>query len=93
MTVGLMVLDFACPGCHSLKDKRRALTSFRERLRSRFNVAVIESGHQEAWQEAQLAVAGVAESRPLLDRLFQQIDGFAATDPELLLTGTSVEYR
>ncbi len=59
MTVGLLVIDCIISDSHSLKDKRRVLTSAFERLRRKFNVAVCECEFQDKWQRAQLAVVVV----------------------------------
>ncbi len=42
MPVGLLTLEIYIPDAHSLKDKRQVIRSLKDRLRSRFNVAVAE---------------------------------------------------
>ena len=41
-TIGVLTLEFSLPDAHSLKDKRHTVKSLKDRLRSRFNVAVAE---------------------------------------------------
>ena len=50
MPVGLLTLEIYIPDSHSLKDKRQILRSLKDRLRARFNVAVAELDHNDAWQ-------------------------------------------
>ncbi len=56
MPVGLLTLEIHLPYSHSLKEKRAVLRKVRDRLRSRFNVAVAELDHRDVWQVATLGV-------------------------------------
>ena len=47
MPVGLLTLEIQLPYAHSLKEKRAVLRKMRDRLRSRFNVAVAELNHED----------------------------------------------
>jgi uncharacterized protein YlxP (DUF503 family) len=76
MMIGLLEIDLFAEHFHSLKEKRRLLSSLKERLQRRFNIAVAESAHQELWQKAQLSIVSLAADRGLLDGLFRQIEDF-----------------
>lgn len=78
MIVGVMVLDLYSGNTHSLKEKRRLVLSLKERLRRRFNVAVIESAHLDSWQRAQISVVTVSMSRKVLDQVLSRIENFVA---------------
>ncbi|HEX5411858.1 MAG TPA: DUF503 domain-containing protein [Terriglobia bacterium] len=73
MPVGLLTLEIHLPYSHSLKEKRAVLRKVRDRLRSRFNVAVAELDHRDVWQVATLGIASVSESQQLLDAVFQDV--------------------
>jgi uncharacterized protein len=73
MPVGLLTLEIRLPYSHSLKEKRAVLRKIRDRLRSRFNVAIAEMDHQDLWQHATLAVVSVSESQPFLDSVFRDV--------------------
>jgi hypothetical protein len=73
MPVGVLTLEIQLPYAHSLKGKRAVLRKMRDRLRSRFNVAVAELDHQDVWQLATLGVVSVSNSRVLLESVFQQV--------------------
>jgi len=73
MPVGLLTLEIQLPYAHSLKEKRAVLRKMRDRLRSRFNVAVAELSHEDVWQHATLGVASVSDSQPLLESVFRQV--------------------
>ncbi|MFA5675773.1 MAG: DUF503 domain-containing protein [Christensenellales bacterium] len=52
------------PGAFCLKDKRRVVSSLKQRCKSRFNASVVECGEDGKWQSARLgfAVAAVSAS-------------------------------
>lgn len=86
MTVGLLTLEIQLPYAHSLKEKRMVVRRVKDRLRSKFNVAVAEVDHQELWQRAVLAVASVSSSETNL----RQVLGGAQSEAERLLGGDLV---
>ena len=59
MPVAVLDIELHLPYSHSLKDKRMALRSVKERLRKHFNVSVSELDHQELWQRSRIGVASV----------------------------------
>lgn len=73
MPVGLLTLEIQIPYAHSLKEKRAVMRKMKDRLRSRFNVAVAEINHQDVWQRATLGVVSISDSRVLLDSVFRQV--------------------
>ena len=73
MPVGVLTLEIQLPYAHSLKEKRAVLQKMRDRLRSRFNVAVAELDHQEVWQQATLGVVSISNSQTLLETVFRQV--------------------
>jgi hypothetical protein len=73
MPVGVLTLDIRIPWAHSLKEKRAVLQRMRDRLRSRFNVAIAELDCQDLWQQATLGVAAISSSRPLLEEVLRRV--------------------
>ena len=67
MPVGLLTLEIHLPYSHSLKEKRAVLRKIRDRLRSRFNVAVAELDHRDVGPVATLGVVSISDSQPILD--------------------------
>lgn len=86
MVVGLLTLEVHLPYAHSLKDKRQVLRSLKDRLRSHFNVAVAEVGHQDLWQRATVGVVSVSNDRTYLNQLLEGV----ADEAEKLLNGNLV---
>ncbi|MGH9868380.1 MAG: DUF503 domain-containing protein [Candidatus Polarisedimenticolia bacterium] len=72
MVVGICTFSIHLPFARSLKDKRQVLKSLKDRLR-RHNLSIAEVDGQDVWQRTVLGIAAVAESRPPLERLFEQV--------------------
>ena len=70
---GVLSVDLHIPLSQSLKSKRRVVKSIKDRVRARHNVSVAEVGALDKWQRALLAVAMVANDRPLIDRELQRV--------------------
>ena len=76
MIVGIMVLDLHSNSSHSLKEKRQIVSSMKEKLKNKWNISLIESDYQDLWQKIQIAVAMVANSKPIVEKAFDQIENF-----------------
>jgi uncharacterized protein YlxP (DUF503 family) len=74
VTVGIYTIELHLPGAHSLKAKRQVFRRLKDRLSSRYNVAVAEvPDHADLWQRGALTVVSVAHNRDVLVRLFESI--------------------
>ncbi|MBI4955677.1 MAG: DUF503 domain-containing protein [Myxococcales bacterium] len=69
MFVGVLRLSLRVPGARSLKDKRRVVRSYKDRLTSRLCVSVAEVGALDDWQRAVLGVAVCAREAVRCDQL------------------------
>ena len=63
MFIGVLRLVFQIPAAASLKDRRRVVKSFKDRVRARFPVSIAEVGDLERYQVATLGVAVVSGVR------------------------------
>lgn len=93
MTIGQLQIDLFAAAFHSLKDKRRLLSSLKQRLRRRLNVAVAESDHQELWQKAQLTVVTVASDRAATEVVFQQVEQLIESQYDVEITRVAVVFH
>lgn len=84
MTVHVLALsvELHLPQCRSLKEKRALVKSMADGARSRFAVAASETGHQDAWQRAQLGFAGVSGSAGHVSDVIDQVERFVWSFPE-----------
>jgi uncharacterized protein len=87
LIVGVRQWDLQLYGCHSLKDKRSILQSLKAALRNGHNLSVAETGHQDAWQRAEIACVTVASDRTVVeevlrsaDRIVERADGVRIMD-------------
>lgn len=71
MAVALVQLDVFLPAAASLKDRRQALRSTKDRLRHEFNVSVAELNPEDVWQHATLGICAVAGDARYLEGQLQ----------------------
>ena len=67
--MGLLTIELHFPHSRSLKEKRMVVKAIKDRLRSRFNVSVAETGYQELWQRAVISAVSVSSERRGLEGL------------------------
>ena len=72
--VGVLTLELRLENSHSLKDKRHVVQSLKDRLRTKFNVAVAEIDHQDLWQRALVAAVTVSSDRAHSERVLQTVE-------------------
>lgn len=76
MVVASQTWELALPGCASLKEKRSVIRSLKDRLRSKFNVSVAETGLQDVHSRAELTIALVASDGRLAESILEKTDRF-----------------
>jgi len=91
-TVGLVHLDFSVAGAQSLKDKRRSVKSFKDRMAHRHNVSIAEVDALDARQHAVLAVAIVGNDRRYVEGVLQRVINAAAQHRGMILLGSEIEW-
>ncbi len=89
MVVGLVRLEIHLPYAQSLKDKRQVVRKLKERLRARFNVAVVELDHQELWQRATVGVVSISNDNSHLARVLETV----VHESEKILKGDLVDSQ
>ncbi|HEY3323515.1 MAG TPA: DUF503 domain-containing protein [Planctomycetota bacterium] len=92
MWIAVLRLDLLIPGSRSLKDRRQAVRSLKERLRNRFEVACAEVGDLESWNRASLGIALVANEKPILQDRADEISRYAQNDPNVQITGVQKDF-
>ncbi len=76
MVIGSLVLEIHIPEATNLKEKRMVIRSLKEKLRSKFNVAVSEIDNQDLWQLAVVAVVTVASDKYQIEKILNNIVNF-----------------
>ncbi len=91
-TLGLLHLEFRIVQAQSLKDKRRSVKSFKDRLGARRNVSVAEVEAQDDHRRAVVAVAMVGSDRRYVEGALQQIVNEAVAYRDMILVEHDVEW-
>lgn len=86
-----MRLRFRIPGARSLKDRRRVVRSFKDRVHSRLRLSVAEVGALERYQEAVLGIAVVANEAARCDELLASAAGMAGSLRDAVLVDRATE--
>ncbi|MBI4876868.1 MAG: DUF503 domain-containing protein [Acidobacteria bacterium] len=91
-SVGVLTLELKIDHAHSLKDKRHVVKSLKEKLRSRFNVAVAEIDCQELWNRSVIAAVTVSPDRARAEQVLQAAESEAARLAGPYLVSTAIEW-
>ncbi len=84
MMIGSLIMEIHIHDSGSLKEKRMIVRSLKEKLRTKFNVAVSEVDNQDLWQIATVAVVTVGPDKKHVENVLQNILNFVDSNfPEL----------
>jgi uncharacterized protein YlxP (DUF503 family) len=92
VVIGVATWELHLNGCSSLKEKRRALKSLKDRLHNRFNVSVAETGHHDRWQRAELACCVVAVDKRQAASVLSSADGLVESDGLARIIDSSTSF-
>jgi uncharacterized protein YlxP (DUF503 family) len=92
MVVGVAVIELHIPASRSLKEKRRVVKSFVERLHERLRVSAAETGFHDLHQRAEIGIAAVAGDTAQVDRLFAEVRASADGIVEAMVTRWDFQY-
>ena len=79
------------PGARSLKDRRRVVRSFNDRVRARLPVSVAEVGELERYQVATLGLATVSNDSARCQQVLAQARTVASSIGDAVLADAAVE--
>ena len=91
MFVGVARVVLRVPGARSLKDRRRVVKSYKERLKARLPVVVAELGDIESYQLATLGLCTVSGELTLCEEILQKALGMARSLADALLIDAAHE--
>ena len=92
MIVGVLRVELFIPESGSLKTKRFAIKSIKDRLRSRFNVSVAEIDNGDKWQRASLGVAAISNESKHLDRILGNVMNLVYGDKRVEVIDSNINY-
>jgi len=73
MIIGYLAIEIHLPYSHSLKEKRKRLKSYKDRLKAKFNVSFAEVDHQNKWQRAKIGMVIINNKKSIIEKIFNQI--------------------
>lgn len=91
MFVGVTRIVLSIPGARSLKDRRRVVHAFRDRVRARLSASITEVGDLERYQVASLGVAVVARDAAHCEDLTVQVRKAAESLSEAMVADVATE--
>ena len=91
-TVGLVHLRLRVAQAMSLKDKRRIVKGFKDRVAHRHNVSIAEVGELDNHRSAELAIVMVGNDRRYVEGALQKIIDSAASHRDMLLVDQDIEW-
>lgn len=77
MPVGTLILELGIEHAQSLKDRRQAVRSLKDKLRHGFNISVAELDDALAWNRATLGVAAISSSSAYLSGQLHEVEAAA----------------
>ena len=91
MFVGMQRLVLQIPGARSVKDRRRVVRSFKDRLQAKLRVSVAEVGDSDNHSCAVIAMAVVSNSTAVCDEVMAYAATMASTLPDAVLADRATE--
>ena len=91
-SIGVITFELRLNDSHSLKDKRHFVKSLKDRLRTKFNVAVAEIDYQDLWQRGLVACVTVSPDQGHAEQVLQAVEREAAGLLGPLIISATVEW-
>lgn len=91
MVIGVCRIVLSIDDAFSLKEKRHIVRSIIERLKSRFNASVAETGLNDKWKNAVIGIACVSNEAGHADSMMSSIANFVENDGRAVLVDYSTE--
>jgi uncharacterized protein len=90
MVVSMIQFRIALPPIESIKDKRRIVSSLKEKLMNKFHLSVAEVDLQDSPYTAQLGAALVSNSKTFGESVMQKVIAFVESYREASLEDAEV---
>jgi len=92
MIIGVLHIELFIPESGSLKTKRFAIKSIKDRLRSRFNVSVAEIENSDKWQRASLGIATVSNEPKHVENILDNVMNLIYGDYRVEVLDSTKKY-
>lgn len=91
MTIGVLQLELSIGDAMSLKDKRRAVKSLKDRIAHAHNVSIAEVGALDEHRRSIIGVAMVSNDRSYVEGALSKLVDFVKTVPTVDLIDYQIE--
>ena len=91
MHIGVLQLDLAIPSAESLKDKRRAILSLKDRIANGHNVSVAEVDRLDEHKRCIMGVAMLSNDKRYVEGGLSKIVDMVKADANVNLTDYQIE--
>jgi uncharacterized protein YlxP (DUF503 family) len=92
MTVGVLQIEISIPEADSLKDKRRAVLSLKDRIANGHNVSVAEVGALDEHRRCIIGVAMVSNDKRYVEGGLSKIVDLVRMTPSVSLTDYQIDF-
>ncbi len=92
MIVGVLRIELYIPESGSLKSKRFAIKSIKDRLKNRFNVSVAEVDNSDKWQRSSLGIAVVSNESKHIESILGNVMNLVYGDKRVEVIDSTVNY-
>ena len=91
MHIGVLQLDLSIPSAESLKDKRRAILSLKDRIANGHNVSVAEVDRMDEHRRCIMGVAMLSNDKRYVEGGLSKIVDMVKMDANVNLTDYQIE--
>lgn len=92
MVIGFLSLEIYLPYSHSLKEKRKTIVSFKDRVKKKFNVAIAELDYHDKWQRSKIGIVTLNNRKMMVESIFQKILTEAEENIEGEIIKTAIHF-
>jgi uncharacterized protein YlxP (DUF503 family) len=77
MPIATLTIELAIEHAQSLKDRRQAVRSLKDKLRHGFNISIAELDDASAWNRATLGIVAISSSSAYLSGQLREVESAA----------------
>ena len=89
--MGVLRMQVSVFDAMTLKDKRRAIKSLKDRIHNKFNVSIAEVDYNDSIRTSLLGISMVGNERRFVDSALSSLVDFVRKIPQLSLIDYSIE--
>ena len=91
MIIGVLTVDIGIPFNRSLKSKRQVIKSLKDKIKTRFNVAISETDNHDLWQRATFSIATIGTDKKIVNSILSKVNNFIEGQLKLDILDSKIE--